>query len=602
MNEVADPHRRDPIQSAETLLAKGPRTAFQIATALLDSMTEGVSLATEDGTIVYANPAEERIFGYTPGELNGLHVSVQNAYPPEDNERIIRSVIQDLKDHGSWEGEWLNRRKDGSVFHTKARISTVEIDGRPYWLCVQDDVTEHKAATEALRKSEGLKGAILSASLDSIVTIDRDSRIVEWNAAAERTFGYSREVATGQDMTELIVPAEAREAHRAGMLRYLETGIGPVLNKRIEVEGLRCDGSRFPIELAISPIDIGGAALFTAFIRDISARKRSELVLLESEQRLRATYENASAGIGEVDATGRFLRVNERLCLITGYPREELLGRTIFEITHPEDREHDREYFRRQVEGRLDAYRLEKRYLHKSGRAIWIDVSASVVRESSGAFSYGIRVVDDITERKNAEIHQRLLVNELNHRVKNSLAVVQAIISQSLKAADSPKALSQALEARIVALANAHDVLTKSNWEAADLTEIIRSALRPHDRDPTPFKIVGPALRIKPKPALSLSLAIHELATNAAKYGALSTPNGRIDLTWHITDGHERSFHMQWKESGGPPVAQPTQKGFGSNLLERALAADLGGRIAMSYFASGLVCMIDVPTEEIAER
>jgi PAS domain S-box-containing protein len=361
----------------------------------------------------------------------------------------------------------------------------------------------------ALRDSEALKSAILEAALDCIVSIDHDSRIVEWNPAAERTFGYTREVALGCDIAELIIPPELRDRHRRGMAHYLATGEGAVLGKRVELEAIRADGSRFPVELAISPIEIGGRPHFTAYLRDISERTRAEQALRESEQRLRATYEHAFVAIGEVDLHGRYLRVNEEFSVITGYSSEELLARSFADITHPDDRGSDLEQFSRQMAGDIDSYALEKRYVHKDGRTVWIELAASRVDDAQGQPLYGVRVVRDVTERKRAETHKQLLINELNHRVKNTLATVQSIAAQTLRSAASPEDARKDLETRLIALARTHDVLTRENWEGAELREILEQAIEPYSNGGEDrVHLRGPEVRLSPRIGLALAMAL----------------------------------------------------------------------------------------------
>ena len=178
--------------------------------------------------------------------------------------------------------------------------------------------------------------------------------------------------------------------------------------------------------------------------QDISELKRvhgalehSRRELREQEQRLAATYEHAAIGIVEIDGEGRFLRVNEAICAITGLSREELLGWTLFGRTHPDDRRLDEELYRRQVAGELGIYSVEKRFVRRDGRTIWIAVRSSTVRDTDGRFLYGVRVVQDITQRKAAEERQKLLIDELNHRVKNTLATVQSLAAQTAQGAAS---------------------------------------------------------------------------------------------------------------------------------------------------------------------
>lgn len=199
--------------------------------------------------------------------------------------------------------------------------------------------------------------------------------------------------------------------------------------------------------------------------------------------------------------------------------------------------------------------------------------------------------------RRRAEEHQRLLINELNHRVKNSLATVQAIAHQTLRSPDVPEPARRAFTERLLALARAHDVLTEENWEGADLGEVVASALDPyggpdHDR----FHMEGPPVRLEPKMALSLAMALHELATNAVKYGALSVPDGCVEISWALAgmDGGRR-LRLRWIEKDGPRVVAPSQTGFGSRLIERGLAAELQGEAHVDYAATGVICRIDAP-------
>jgi PAS domain S-box-containing protein len=188
----------------------------------------------------------------------------------------------------------------------------------------------------ALRDSEALKAAILDAALDCIVTIDHESRIVEWNPAAERTFGHTRAAALGRDMGEMIVPPELREAHRRGLARYLATGEAPMLGRRIEVEALRGDGGRFPAELAIAPTSAGGRTLFTAHLRDISGRRRAAAALAESEARFRAVADNIPQLAWMAEPDGRRVWFNRRWHEYTGLTPEEARGDGWARVHHPE--------------------------------------------------------------------------------------------------------------------------------------------------------------------------------------------------------------------------------------------------------------------------
>jgi len=203
--------------------------------------------------------------------------------------------------------------------------------------------------------------------------------------------------------------------------------------------------------------------------------------------------------------------------------------------------------------------------------------------EVSGVFVEG----SDVTDRVLAERQQKLLMDELNHRVKNTLATVQAIAQQTLRATPTPVEFRDAFEARLLALSTTHDLLTAAGWQAAPLTEVLRVELRPFG--PERYTITGPEVDLSPAEAVALGLVFHELATNAAKYGALSTSEGRVDVHWTRTDGR---MDLTWTETGGPPVAPPTRRGFGSRLIERSLQGQLGGETHLDFAPAGLVCRV----------
>jgi two-component sensor histidine kinase len=200
------------------------------------------------------------------------------------------------------------------------------------------------------------------------------------------------------------------------------------------------------------------------------------------------------------------------------------------------------------------------------------------------------------SERRAAE-HQKLLIDELNHRVKNTLATVQSIAAQTLRTAESRQDAQEALEKRLIALSRAHDVLTRESWEGANLTEVVIRALEPYQvHGESRLQIRGPNVRLTPRMALALAMALHELATNAVKYGALSNRSGTVEVSWTVQNGAALPrLNLRWVEAGGPPVVAPRRRGFGSRLVERSLAHDLAGRVDITFAPSGVVCSVDAP-------
>ena len=210
--------------------------------------------------------------------------------------------------------------------------------------------------------------------------------------------------------------------------------------------------------------------------------------------------------------------------------------------------------------------------------------------EVTGVFVEG----SDVTDRVTGERQQKLLLDELNHRVKNSLATVQAIADQTLRTTETPEAFRVAFEARLMALSATHNLLTAGAWESAYLRDVALMELRPHG--PERYRLDGPDIGLEPAQTLALGLLFHELATNAAKHGALSTGEGSVAVSWRI-DPASGELEIDWSEHGGPPVAPPVRRGFGSRLIERSLRGQLGGEAAIDYAPDGLRCQIRLPLE-----
>jgi len=193
------------------------------------------------------------------------------------------------------------------------------------------------------------------------------------------------------------------------------------------------------------------------------------------------------------------------------------------------------------------------------------------------------------------ERHLQLLIAELNHRVKNTLSIVQSFAHQSLKSSASPKEAGAAFEGRLIALATAHGILTRENWDKVRLTELVANALDAHNDTGTRIAIEGPEMAVSPKSAITLAMTLHELATNSVKYGALSAPDGFIRVSWRTEDGR---FLLEWKDCNGPACTPPSKTGFGTRMLTRALAAELGGKAKLDYELDGLRYEISAPGRE----
>jgi len=326
--------------------------------------------------------------------------------------------------------------------------------------------------------------------------------------------------------------------------------------------------------------------------------------LYETERRLNAVLNNASVAIFLMDDRQHCVYMNRAAELLTGFSLTEVLARDcplhdIVHHTYPDGRPFplaecaiDRAFPENNQE------RGEEVFVHKDGHFYPVGFTASPIRDDEARIIGTIIEVRDITEEKAAAERQRLLTNELNHRVKNTLATVQSIAAQTFRG-NTDTVARQTFDARMVALSNTHNVLTAENWESASLRSVVEGALAPHalaELDTARFDLIGPDTRLHPKVAVTLAMALHELMTNAAKYGALSVPEGRVGVFWILepAEAGER-LELVWTETGGPPVAEPTRKGFGSRLIERQLPMEFDGSADLIFAQGGVTCRLRIP-------
>jgi len=227
---------------------------------------------------------------------------------------------------------------------------------------------------------------------------------------------------------------------------------------------------------------------------------------------------------------------------------------------------------------------------------VYLDFIYQPIRDASGAV-VGIFVQGhDVTETVRSAERQKLMIDELNHRVKNTLATVQSIAMQTARSHTDPRTFAEGFQARLLALSHTHDLLTRTHWEGAGLGDILQHETEAHGS--SRVSVAGPPVALPPAAALSLGMIFHELATNAAKYGALSGPDGRIFVDWTVSDQTRPRLQLVWRETGGPPVSPPERKGFGSRLIERNVRHDLAGEVELDYAGGGLTVTISIPLEQ----
>lgn len=483
--------------------------------------------------------------------------------------------------------------------------------------------------------ANGVFGPVFETVLDAVIVIDVDGCIVGWNAVAEATFGWTRDEVVGESLERLIVPPVHRQAHRMGLSRVAGGGETHVLGKRIEISAIRKDGCEIAVELAISRTHIDEETYYFGFLRDISARREAEAQRERQALETRMLFEVSNMA---ADAASYELALETTLraiCQVSGWP----IGHA-FIVPELEHRLVSASIWIEDAPGRADPLRAATDEISffrgvglpgriwQSGEPIWIadtEADTNFPRNGTGfrgAFGFPLRAngrtvailefftenpaapdpellltirtlgeqLGRVIERKRTEERQRLLLDELNHRVKNTLSVVQGIAHQTFKSAATIDQAHKILTGRLNAVANAHQLLAADRWSKAPMLEIIESAIGGCGAARDRFDIHGRDFNVSPVTAVNVALAIHELCTNAFKYGALSNETGRVSVKWTAAGGSSPVFSFEWRESGGPPVTPPTRKGFGSNLLQRGLGGDLGGKVEMDFAPDGFAC------------
>ncbi|MEE1611243.1 sensor histidine kinase [Microvirga sp. CF3016] len=440
---------------------------------------------------------------------------------------------------------------------------------------------------------------VLEGISDAFYSLDSDWRFSYINRAAESCFGACRDTMLRKRIWDVFPEAAGSDLRR----RYEEVFVS---GKPLSFESGALGRQGHSLEYRVFPYDGGLGVSF----RDWTEQRRAEEILRESQAQISALADNLPLGMVYQMDNGvgyegrRFIYISASCERLNGIPAEKIPDnpQLLFDLILPEFRE---PVARAQMEAHAQFKPLDIEFAirhARTGEIRWQRIVDAPRTLPGGVIVWdGIQI--DITDQKRAEDHQRLLINELNHRVKNTLATVQSLAAQSfrgMKTWDARDLLAAhaSFEARLFALSRGHDILTRENWESAGIAEIVGQAFAPYRglSDDGRLHVEGPDLRVAPPMALSLSMALHELCTNAVKYGALSVPGGRVRIAWAVPEtatGQRLALH--WEERGGPPVVAPVRQGFGTRLIQDGLARELNGEVRLTYGPDGVSCAIDVP-------
>lgn len=468
---------------------------------------------------------------------------------------------------------------------------------------VTQTIIDARNAQTALVASEARYRAIVESSIDyAMVATDLSGTITTWNAGAEKILGWTAEDMVGETVDRFFTSEDrANRIPASEMHSALTKGRGTD-----ERWHLRKNGSRFWASGELMPLkdETGSVVGFLKILRDRTSQREIELALERQSSLLQTVTDYVSEAVFRVDPDGTILFVNPAAERLFGWSADAMRGRNFHETLH-HHYEDGRPFPAEDcvlVQALHAGTRLTAEttvFFRQDGGSVPVECT-SVPFDLDGRGSGAVITVTDITERRRVQEQQGIINHELSHRMKNVLTIVQAVTAQTLRNAIDLDAARETLTARLTALGKAHDILLDADTPGAEMHALARAALGLHDdRQPGRFHFAGPAVSVGEAAAVSLTLMLHELATNAAKYGALSNGEGSVSLTWQVLRGDTPMFEMRWTEQGGPLVIPPTRKGFGSRLIQRGLSGGSPGGVQLEYAPEGVACTVTAPLQEI---
>ena len=456
-------------------------------------------------------------------------------------------------------------------------------------------VAGSSAGNVATARGEPEWREVVNALAIAIYVTDAAGRITFYNDAAVALWGYKPELGKSEwcGSWKLYWPDGTPLPHdECPMAVTLKTG-QPV--RGVEALAERPDGTRVPFMPHPTPLRDASGRLIGAvnMLVDLTEAKRAE----HAGQRLSAIVESSDDAIVGKDLNGIVSSWNGGAERLFGYRAEEVIGKSVTLLIPPGSDNEEPAILERIRRGdRIDHYETVRR--RKDGSMVDISLTVSPIRNAAGRIVGASKIARDISDRRQAEAHQKLLTRELHHRTKNLFAVLQAVVSRSFAGKGTVQEAQTAVLERLHSLGQAHILLVERQWQGIDLSELARGEMRPFSDC---VSMSGPPLVMSPQAAQTFALALHELATNAAKYGALSSPNGRVVIGWSVemADGR-REFTFHWQERNGPAVTPPARKGFGLTVLEQVMAEYAGKPPQIEFASSGLTYRVGGPLEAIA--
>ena len=522
-----------------------------------------------------------------PDDLQRMEDHLQQAFAERRREhyceyRIVRS---------GGEIRWIESRS--SISYGR--------DGAPQRIVGANiDVTERKQTEGVLKESEVRLANVLAAGQVMAFEWDASTGQSRRSDNAAHILGIQQSMARSRhnDFLKRVHPDD-RERFKTHVRELSPSNPSYALNFRFCCP----DGRQVWLEeTAKGAFDSAGRLLrIEGLTRDITERKTAELALVERTLQLALAERAALVGSVTYDPETGKMEISDGYAAIHGFPVGTTeIARSEWELgVHPEDRVRLEELRSQAFRKRSNEYSVDYRIVRPGGEVRWIDARLFILYRSDGRPQRVVGVNIDISERKRAEEHQRALNAELDHRVKNVLATVSAIITQTPKADSSLVDFVAGLDGRIKSLARTHELLSRRHWRSVSLAEIVRRELAPYTAGNA--EIGGPRVTLRAEATQAVAMVLHELATNAAKYGAFSNRNGRVLLNWRWRqNGSHGRLVIEWREIGGPRVPGPSQSGYGTAVIRELVPFELGGTVELAFASEGISCRLEIPGDWVS--
>lgn len=542
-----------------------------------------------DGTILHANKAELELLGYPAEEYVGHRIA--DFY-------VDRNSIDDILARLT-RGEKIDkyparlRAKDGSIKHVEITSSGQFREGQfVHSRCFTVDVTELKSAREELNQKDDQFQQILDSLPVAVYTTDRHGKITYFNRAAAEFAGREPEI--GKDewcVTFRLFTVDGQELpHAECPMAIALRENRPIRN--VEAIAQRPDGTFFPFLPFPTPIRDANGDLIGAVntLVDLSERKRID----EAGQHLSAIVESSYDAIVSKDLDGVITSWNQGAERLFGYSADEAVGKPVTMLIPADHQDEEPQILERIRRGeRVESYETFRQ--RKDGSRIPVSLTISPVRNASGRIVGASKIGRDISAARESEQRIRMLMREVNHRVKNQYSVILSMIRETNKRSANPDEFERQVRERIMALARSHDLLVSADWKGATIFELLLAQAKPFGNEDR-ISMSGPSITLSPNAVQYLGIAFHELATNSAKYGVLSGKNGTIAVAWKVIDSPAGELvRLTWTETDGPKVQSIAHSGFGTVVLKRVAPQAMSGTGDLQYGANGVAWTLEAP-------